>query len=67
MIWNSWSDFWSMGGRGYFVWMSVGVTFLVLALEIIISKRQHFNLKAQLLETRAIEADEKKASSRLSQ
>lgn len=67
MIWNSWSDFWSMGGRGYFVWMSVGVTFLVLLLEIIISRRNHSNLKAQLLETRAIEADEKRTSSRLSQ
>ena len=67
MIWNSWSDFWSMGGRGYFVWMSVGVTFLVLALEVIISRRNHINIKAQLLETKAIEADEKQANSRLSQ
>ncbi len=61
MIWNSWSEFWSMGGRGYFVWMSVGVTFLVLALEIIISRRNHISLKTQLLEARAIEADEKQA------
>ena len=56
MIWNSWSDFWSMGGRAYFVWMSVGVTFLVLALEIIISRQQYARLKSQLLETKAIEA-----------
>jgi heme exporter protein CcmD len=52
-----------MGGRGYFVWMSVGVSFLVLALEIIISRRNHVSLKAQLLETRAIEADVKQARS----
>jgi heme exporter protein D len=63
MIWNSWSEFWSMGGRGYFVWMSVGVTFLVLALEIIISRRNHISLKTQLLEARAIEADEKQVRS----
>lgn len=59
MIWNSWSEFWSMGGRGYFVWMSVGVTFLVLALEIMISRHQHSKLKAQLLESRAIDTEEK--------
>lgn len=62
MIWNSWSEFWSMGGRGYFVWMSVGISFLVLALEVFISRRNHISLKAQLLEAKAIEADEKQVS-----
>jgi len=35
MTWNSWSDFWSMGGYALYVWGSYGVTAAVLALETI--------------------------------
>jgi heme exporter protein D len=34
MRWDSWSDFWAMGGYGLYVWGSMGVTFLLMALEI---------------------------------
>ncbi|HCX33070.1 MAG TPA: heme exporter protein CcmD [Rhodocyclaceae bacterium] len=33
MNWNSWSDFWSMGGYALYVWGSYAVTALVFALE----------------------------------
>lgn len=34
MIWNSWSDFWAMGGYGLFVWGSFGVTAALIFIEI---------------------------------
>ncbi|GAB4171168.1 MAG: hypothetical protein OHK0026_01690 [Rhodocyclaceae bacterium] len=33
MNWNSWSDFWSMGGYAFYVWGSYAVTALVFVLE----------------------------------
>jgi heme exporter protein D len=34
MSWGSWSDFWSMGGYGLYVWGSYAVTFALIVLEI---------------------------------
>ena len=34
MIWNSWSDFWAMGGYGLYVWGSFGVTAALMVLEM---------------------------------
>ncbi|HEY0062558.1 MAG TPA: heme exporter protein CcmD [Telluria sp.] len=34
MIWQSWSDFFAMGGYGSYVWGSVGATFALLLGEI---------------------------------
>ena len=36
MSWGSWSDFWSMGGYGLYVWGSYAVTFALILLEIVI-------------------------------
>lgn len=33
MNWQSWSDFFSMGGDGLFVWLCVGITLLLIAGE----------------------------------
>ncbi len=35
MIWNSWNDFWAMGGYGLYVWGSFGVTAVFMALEVV--------------------------------
>jgi len=35
MNWLGWSDFWAMGGKGLYVWGSYGVTFLLLAIEVL--------------------------------
>ena len=35
MSWGSWSDFWSMGGYGLYVWGSYAVTFALIVLEIV--------------------------------
>ena len=45
MIWNSWSEFWTMGGYGLYVWGSFGVTALFMALEVVWVK----NARAQAL------------------
>ena len=48
MIWNSWNDFWAMGGYGLYVWGSFGVTALCLALEMIWVKNARAQALAQI-------------------
>ena len=40
MIWNSWSDFFRMGGYALYVWGSFGVTAVLVVGEIVLL-RQH--------------------------
>jgi heme exporter protein D len=35
MEWASWSDFWNMGGRGFFVWSAYGVTAACVLAEVV--------------------------------
>ena len=39
MIWESWSAFWSMGGRGAFVWGSYGVLAVAVVAELVTLKQ----------------------------
>jgi heme exporter protein D len=39
--WASWSEFWAMGGYGFYVWGSMAVTFLLMAVEIVQARRAH--------------------------
>jgi heme exporter protein D len=48
MIWNSWTEFWAMGGYGLYVWGSFGVTALCLALEMIWVKNARAQALAQI-------------------
>lgn len=41
MIWESWQDFWSMGGYGLYVWGSYVVAIIVILIEIILLGRGH--------------------------
>jgi len=34
MHWESWQQFWAMGGSGSFVWSAYGMTAVVFAVEI---------------------------------
>ncbi len=36
MIWESWSAFWAMGGRGFFVWGSYGALLIAILAELIV-------------------------------
>jgi heme exporter protein D len=38
--WQSWSDFFRMGGYGLYVWGSYGVTFGLLAVEAVQAQRR---------------------------
>ncbi len=45
MNWSSWSDFLAMGGYGFYVWGSFGVSALVIAIEIVQLKARRTALK----------------------
>jgi heme exporter protein D len=39
MEWASWSDFWDMGGRAFFVWSAFGVTAMCVLIEVVWLRR----------------------------
>jgi heme exporter protein D len=51
MSWRSWTEFWSMGGYGFYVWGSYGVTFALLAAEVLLvrSRRRGARSNARAL------------------
>lgn len=54
MIWSSFSDFFAMGGYGLYVWGSVGVTAILMILEIIQIKQatQHLIDYSEITESK---------------
>jgi len=44
----SWSEFWNMGGYGFYVWGSYGVTAFFLTCEMIVLKRRRRALHERL-------------------
>ena len=48
MRWDSWSDFWAMGGYALYVWGSVGVTGVALWLEVVLARAAHRAVLKQL-------------------
>jgi len=40
MSWNSWEEFWDMGGYAFFVWGSYAVVFAGVALELWLAVRR---------------------------
>lgn len=48
MVWNSVDDFINMGGYGFYVWVSFGVTFSCMAVELLLLRaRRISNEKAK--------------------
>jgi heme exporter protein D len=43
MYWQSLNDFLNMGGKGFFVWMSFGVTFGCMAIELLLLRARKNN------------------------
>lgn len=41
MIWTSASEFFHMGGYGFYVWGSYAVTLLVMVTEPLLARRRH--------------------------
>lgn len=54
MTWNSWADFWAMGGYAVYVWGSMGVTFGLLALEVLQARVARRQVLAQLRAERVL-------------
>ena len=47
MAWQSWTDFFHMGGYGLYVWGSYAVTFGALAAEAVLAQRRRRQALAQ--------------------
>ena len=48
MIWESWSQFWDMGGYGLYVWGSIGVTAACMGIEVGQARLAHTQLLSTL-------------------
>lgn len=55
MNWESASHFWAMGGYGFFVWGSYGVTAAVIAAELFALSRRMKNARTQARRDVALE------------
>lgn len=55
MNWESASHFWAMGGYGFFVWSSYGVTAAVIAAELFALSRRMKKARAQARRDVALE------------
>jgi heme exporter protein D len=55
MQWNSFSDFIQMGGYGFYVWGSYGVTFVLLAAELIMLRSRKRRVAQQTTTARGRE------------
>ncbi len=53
----SWSEFWSMGGYGLYVWGAYGVTVVFLTCEVALLRRRRRALHERLREARRFEGD----------
>ncbi len=50
----NWSEFWDMGGYGFYVWVSYGTFFLVLGLGLIMPILKRRSLETELREQWAV-------------
>ncbi|MGZ0018838.1 heme exporter protein CcmD [Nitrosomonas sp. wSCUT-2] len=47
MNWSSWSEFFSMGGYGLYVWGSYAVTFVCIVAEVLLISNRRRTLEKQ--------------------
>ncbi|HNQ04330.1 MAG TPA: heme exporter protein CcmD [Thiobacillaceae bacterium] len=48
MEWASWSDFWAMGGYGFYVWGSFGATAACVGVEVMLLRRAAAHTRRRL-------------------
>jgi heme exporter protein D len=53
MNWASWSDFWAMGGRGFYVWGAFGVTLAAMLIEPWLVSRRLVSARADAAHAQA--------------
>jgi heme exporter protein D len=54
MRWQSWADFWAMGGYGLYVWGSMVVTFLLMALEVFMARQARLQAEREVRQSQAL-------------
>jgi heme exporter protein D len=57
--WNSWSEFIAMGGYAFYVWVSFGVVFALMAGEVVLLGQRERSLMARLRQMARIAAARK--------
>jgi heme exporter protein D len=58
MYWSSMSDFWAMGGQGFFVWMSYGALLAAIVVECLSLKLRRSRALRGIEEERELEAED---------
>ncbi|MBU3710511.1 MAG: heme exporter protein CcmD [Limnohabitans sp.] len=61
MRWQSWADFWAMGGYGLYVWGSMGVTFVLMALEVFLARQARLQAEREVRQAQALNPQEGEA------
>ena len=54
MIWQSWNDFFKMGGYALYVWGSLIVVAIFMAAEVIVLRHRNKSIRAQLSNVRGV-------------
>lgn len=62
MQFSTFSDFIAMGGHGFYVWLSYGISFLLLALLVIFSVKKNNTIITQIRQREKREAKLKQAA-----
>ena len=62
MRWQSWADFWAMGGYGLYVWGSMAVTFVLMALEVLQARQARLQAEREVLQARALDQQDGEAA-----
>ena len=62
MRWQSWADFWAMGGYGLYVWGSMVVTFLLMALEVFMARQARLQAERELRQAQALNQQDGEAA-----
>ncbi len=60
MIWQSAAEFWAMGGYGMYVWGSMGVSAVLLALEVWLARMgrsQALDAVCEAMDAQALDAE----------
>lgn len=58
MNWSSWSEFWAMGGHGFFVWMSYGAMAVAVVAELLALRLRRARALRKVEEERDLEAQD---------
>lgn len=54
MIWQSWNDFFKMGGYAFYVWGSLMVVAIFMVAEVISLRYRNQSIRAQLSNVRGV-------------